>query len=120
MFLNGSIYGHIPEERGFRQRDPLSPFPFVLFLEILSRMINKLETDGDIQSIKVARLATSISHLFFANDILIFCKASVEQASKIINCLETLCAWTGQSFNPAKSGCFFSKNIHGSLNMKEL
>lgn len=128
MMLNGSCYGQIPMERGIRQGDPLSHFLFVLFLELLTRMITKLKDEGEIQGIKIGRLALAISHLFFANDILIFCKASVDQTSKIIKCLETICLWTGQSFNPSKSGCFFSKNIHGSLkaaiksslNMKEL
>lgn len=128
MLLNGSIYGNIPVERGIRQGDPLSPFLFVLFLEILSRMITKMENEGEIQGIIVARLAPSITLLFFADDILIFCKASATQASKVFSCLETFCAWTSQSFNPSKSGCFFSSNIRGSLqaaiksslNMREL
>lgn len=128
MLLIGSIYSNILVDRGIRQGDPLSPFLFVLFLEILSRMITKLEDDGKIQGIKVARLAPSITYLFFADDILILCKASPIQAAKVISCLENFCDWTGQNFNPAKFGCFFSSNIRGSLkvaiknslNMREL
>lgn len=80
MLLNGSPFGQIPLERGIRQGDPLSPFLFVLFLELLSRMLLKLEADGDIQGIKLNRLAPSITHLLFADDILIFCEASAGQA----------------------------------------
>lgn len=36
LLLNGSVYSDIPRERGLRQRDPLTPFLFVLFLELLS------------------------------------------------------------------------------------
>lgn len=111
MLLNGSIFGNIPVERGIKQGDPLSPFLFVIFLEVLSRMINKMENEGDIQGIKVTRIAPSITHLFFADDILIFCKASPIQASKALSCLENFCEWTDQSFNLTKSSCFFSKNI---------
>lgn len=49
MMLNSSCYGQIPMERGIRQRDPLSPFLFVLFLELFSKMITKLEDDREIQ-----------------------------------------------------------------------
>lgn len=114
MLLNDSTYGHVRVEREIRQRDPFSFFLFVLFLEIMSRIINKLEINGEIQGIKVTRIAPSITHLFFADDFLIFCKAFIEQALKIINCLETFYDRTGQSFNPANSGCFFSKIIRGS------
>lgn len=128
LLLNGSSFGQIPMERGIRQGDPLSPFIFVLFLEFLSRMITKMDMEGEIERIKIGRSAPAISHIFFADDILIFCKASVEQTGKIIKCLENFCSWTGQSFNTAKSGCFFFGNIQMSLkatiksilNMKEL
>lgn len=87
-----------------------------------------MEMEGEIQGIKIGRTGQAITHLFFADDILIFCKAEVQQTNKIINCLEKFCSWTGQSFSPTKSGCFFSKNIRGSLkasikeslNMREL
>lgn len=115
MLLNGSCYGQILTERGIKQKDPMSLFLFVLFLELLSKMISKMENDGKIQGIKIGRLAPTISHIFFADDILIFCNANVNQVEKIINCLETFCSWTGQSFNPAKSRYFFSSNIQGSL-----
>lgn len=95
MLINGYIYGNIPVERGIRQGDPLSPFLFVIFLKVLLRMINKMEDEGEIQGIKVARLAPSTTHLFFVDDILIFCKASPIQASKVIFCLENFYEWTG-------------------------
>lgn len=128
LLLNGSIFGQIPMERGIRQGDPLSPFLFVLFMELLSRMIIKLENDGDIQGIRMGISALAITHLFFADDILIFCKATVAQASKIISCLERFCEWIRQIFSLSKSGCFFSSKVMGNLkadikqclNMKEL
>lgn len=102
-------------ERGIRQGDPISPFIFILFLELLSHMLNKLEIDGDIQGARLGINAPPITHFFFADDILIFCKALVAQASKVISCLDRFCAWTGQSFSLPKSGYFFSSNIWGNL-----
>lgn len=128
LLFNGSHFGQIPMERGIKQGDPLSSFLFVLFLEILSRMITNMENEGAIQGIKIGKLALVITHLLFADDILIFCRENVDQVGKVINCLKTFCSWTCQNFNSAKSGCYFSKNIQGSLkaaiksrlNMKEL
>lgn len=48
LFLNGSTFGHIPMERGIRQGNPISPFLFLLLMELLSRMLTKLENDGNI------------------------------------------------------------------------
>lgn len=58
-------------------------------------MILKLENEEEIQGIKIGKLALAISNLFFADDILIFCKANVNHAEKIIKCLETL--YSGQA-----------------------
>lgn len=72
LLLNGSYFGKIPMERGIKQGDPLSPFLFVLFLEILSRMITKLENERDIQGIKIEKLAPAIYHLFLLMTFLSF------------------------------------------------
>lgn len=56
MLLNGSCFGNIPMEMGIRQGDPVSPFLFVLFLELLSRMLTKMEDDGEIQGLKLLEL----------------------------------------------------------------
>lgn len=70
----------------------------------------------------------ALSHLFFADDNVIFCRANKENEVEINKCLEKYCKWTGQYINVEKSGCFFSKNTKGStkamvkhiLNLKEL
>lgn len=50
---------------GLRQGDPLSPYIFILVMEVLYKMMINLEEKGHVQGIKIARSTPSISHLFF-------------------------------------------------------
>lgn len=128
ILLNGSVVGSITLERDIWQGDPLFPFLFIIFMELLSRMLYKDEEDGKINCIKISRTSLPISHLLFSDDIMLFCRADKDNANQIARCLELFCCWTGQAINFPKSGCLFSKNTSPSckanikhiLNMKDL
>lgn len=83
LLLNGSVFGRVSFERGLRQGDPISPYLFILLSELLSKMLLKLESEGKIQGVKFGRIGPALSHLFFADDIMIFCKANVENVTEI-------------------------------------
>ena len=56
--------------KGLRQGDPLSPFLFVMVMEVLSRMLNSPPQDFQFhQFCEKVRL----THLTFADDLMIFC-----------------------------------------------
>lgn len=113
--------------RGIRQGDPLSPFLFVLYIEILSRMLNNEENLNNFKGIKISRTSPSISHLLFADDLVIFCRASIEDAQCIKRVLNSFSSWTSQHPNNDKSMIHFSSNtdpqtkldILNSLGFKE-
>lgn len=107
LLLNGSVFGRVDVERGIHQGGPLSPFLFILYSKLLSRMLLNLERDEKLHGIKIGRTSPSISYLFFADDILIFCKANTEEITQLKECLHQYCTWTGQRINASKSGCFF-------------
>nr|KYP35641.1 hypothetical protein KK1_043317 [Cajanus cajan] len=71
-------------ERGIRQGDPISPYLFVLFIERLFRLIQVAVKTKLWKPIQIARQAPKLSHLAFADDLLLFAQASEEQADVII------------------------------------
>ncbi|GLT54232.1 hypothetical protein SLA2020_274480 [Shorea laevis] len=109
ILINGSPFGHFSPARGFRQGDPLSPFLFILGSEVLSRLLFKEEAAGRLKGLKIARRCPAISHLLFADDLLIFGRASISEAACINTCLAKYSTWSGQSINANKSSISLAK-----------
>lgn len=110
ILINGGITSSVTPGRGRRQKDPLSPYLFILCSEFLSRMLAIEESKGELYGIKVCRNAQTISHLLYADDMVIMCKVSRQDASVVQRCLDKYCAGLGQAINSKKSSIFFSKN----------
>lgn len=107
LFINGNQVGSLDPEKGLRQGDPLSPYLFIICAKVFSRMIN---SEQAIQGIKISRNALAISHILFADDILLMCKANQSNANAIATIIESFCVKSGQMVNKDKSHILFSKN----------
>ena len=57
----------------------------------------------------MAPSAPSVNHLLFADDSLLFFKASVDGAEGVSHLLDTYCIASGQRINRNKSSIFFNK-----------
>ena len=88
VLLNGSPFGRFTLYRGLQQGDPLLLLLFLLCSEILSRLLLRAEAEGHIRGIKIRRRAPVISHLLFADDLILFAKAQLRDAQSIDSCLE--------------------------------
>ena len=110
VLINGEPKGRIAPSRGLRQGDPISPYLFLLCAEGLSAMLQKDEFDTNLRGISVCRGAPRISHLLFADDCIVFCKASMDEGLKITKILEKYEKESGQKLNKKKTSLFFSKN----------
>ena len=108
--INGSPRGHIIPSRGIRQGDPLSPYLFLLCAEGLSALIKASVARGDMKGVSVCREGPILSHLFFADDSLIFCKASLDECDALQKALRVYEEASGQELNRAKTSIFFSSN----------
>lgn len=71
LLINGEPYGSIKPSKGIRQGDPLSSYLFLLCLEGLHRMIQKVASNGDIQGVSICHNGPKLTHLFL--QMIAFC-----------------------------------------------
>jgi hypothetical protein len=89
--LNGELTESFTSKRGIRQGDPLSPYIFVLCMEKLSHLINYAIETKQWKPVRASGSGPFISHLFFADDLILFSEASDYQASVLKGCLDLFC-----------------------------
>ncbi|XP_026420066.1 uncharacterized protein LOC113316048 [Papaver somniferum] len=93
-------------DTGLRQGDPLSPLIFVLIEDVLSRNITKLFHDKKM-SLMVTRGGVSPTHLFFADDIMIFCKGNLKSLQNLVDLLGKYQRASGQTVCRQKSKIYY-------------
>ncbi|CAL1353594.1 unnamed protein product [Linum trigynum] len=111
LLWNGELSGPIIPTRGVRQGDPLSPYLFVLCMERLSHRIEQAIQDKLWKPLRLSRDGPPLSHLFFADDLILFAEAEGAQIKVIKQCLDEFCLSSGQRVNYSKSAIFVSANI---------
>ena len=111
VLINGEPKGRITPLRGLQQGDPISPYLFLLCAEGLTAMLKKEEAVGNIKGVAVCRGAPRISHLLFADDSIIFYRATVEEGSRVLKVLADYEGDLGQKLNKEKTSLFFRKNM---------
>ena len=82
VMVNRVPAGFFPSARGLRQGDPLSPYLFVLGMEVLSILLQRAMAGGYIIGCHLRGRGDdelSISHLLFTDDTIVFCEASKDQ-----------------------------------------
>jgi hypothetical protein len=117
IIVNGQVVGNVTPSRGIRQGDPLSPYLFLLCVEALSSMLSKVKSKGLITGMPTSKKGPRLSHLFFIDDSLLFCKANLVEWRRLTKLLEDYKAALGKKLNKEKISNFFSHNT--SVEKKE-
>lgn len=115
ILWNGEMTQTFKPARGLRQGDPMSPYLFVLCLEQLCHQIERATLTKEWKPISLSRGGPMLSHLCFADDLILFAQASVAQIKVIRKMLETFCHASGQKVSLEKSKIFFSDNVSRDL-----
>jgi mannosylglycoprotein endo-beta-mannosidase len=111
--INGELHGFFQATRGIRQGDPLSPYLFVLAMEGLSDIINQSVRSSTFQYHWRCK-PTKITHLCFADDLMMFCHADIESIMVLKSSLDRFSKLSGLTINLAKSSLYLS-GVDGSL-----
>ncbi|OMO96348.1 reverse transcriptase [Corchorus capsularis] len=96
--------------RGIRQGDPLSPYLFLFCMEGFSSLIQHTERSKVVQGVSIVRASPRVSHLLFADDSLLFLRASLEECEALLDILTKFEKASGQKINIDKSAVLFSSN----------
>ena len=73
-------------------------------------MIKKVAGNGDIQGVSIWRNGPKLTQLLFADDSLLFCRATTHDCQKVLEILTSYERVLGQKLNKDKTSLFFSKS----------
>lgn len=105
-----ALEGFMPQ-RGICQG---TPFPRTYLFFVLNDFFQELSLAVEkkvLRPVKVARNGPSISHLAFADDLILFTESTSEQAQVMSSILELLCVSSGQRVSRDKMRIYFSRNV---------
>nr|GEW40904.1 RNA-directed DNA polymerase, eukaryota, reverse transcriptase zinc-binding domain protein [Tanacetum cinerariifolium] len=105
--INGEREGYFSGGRRLRQGDPMSLYLFTLVMEVFNIIMRK--NIGETKDFKYHQgcKKLKITHLCFADDLLVFCHGDSKFMGVIKETLEEFSSYSGLKANMSKSTVFF-------------
>ncbi|XP_074305829.1 uncharacterized protein LOC141641051 [Silene latifolia] len=113
LVLNGNSFGFFHGKKGLRQGDPLSPLLFTIAMEYLTRILNFTTEVLPFKHHSLCR-KLKLSHLMFADDLLVFSKGDYPSVMLLLRSFATFSRASGLEMNNAKSNIYFN-GVHNSI-----
>ena len=108
VVLNGVGDGFFKPECGLRQGCALSPYLFILGMDLLCRALNLLVTRNVLKGVRISPSAMPLTSCVYADDLLLFGVANQTEAGLIAQTLNQFSVVSGQQVGPDKSSIWFS------------
>ena len=87
IMVNGEPRGFFHPSRGLCQGDPLSPYLFLLCAKGFHSLIQQAVDNGEICGVSLCKEGPKITHLFFVDDSMLFCRANDIDCQTVMNIL---------------------------------
>ncbi|GKD65820.1 RNA-directed DNA polymerase, eukaryota, reverse transcriptase zinc-binding domain protein, partial [Tanacetum coccineum] len=100
--INGERVGYFSGGRGLRQGDPMSPYLFTLVMEAFNLIMRKNIKDTAEFKFHHGCQKLGITHLCFADDLLVFCHGDHKSVNVIKKALEEFSSYSGLKANMGK------------------
>ena len=107
ILWNATPFSEVVPSLGVRQGDSLSSYLFILCLEWLSIKLEEAVCGKLIHPINF-RARLRLLHLFFADDIFLFTKATIRDCKNLCQILQKFCDSSGQLMSVTKLRLWFS------------
>ncbi|XP_028548700.1 uncharacterized protein LOC114579140 [Dendrobium catenatum] len=108
VVINGKRTDWINAQCGFKQGCPLSPSLFIFCSDLLSNTLNEHKVQ---LGMRLASNTEKITHLLFADDVLVTAEAYSRNAKMLKKFFNYYCSWTGQAINSQKSMVLYGKAV---------
>ena len=105
--VNGELAGYFQSKRGLRQGCSLSPYLFVICMNVLSRMLDEAAVQGRIGYHPRCK-NIDLTHLCFADDLMIFADGTKNSIEGILGVFDEFDKMSGLKISMEKSVLFMA------------
>ncbi|PKU65218.1 Putative ribonuclease H protein [Dendrobium catenatum] len=115
--IDGALEGYFNSSYGIRQGCPLSPYLFCIAMDVFSCLIDNDSNQDNF--IGFHKHGVNISHLLYADDLLIFGEASLNNRAALRKILDIFAKVSGLLVNHEKSQIIISSYISNPMDFCE-